>query len=109
MQVDPIKATLKAPGTKRLKVDYDEPPSNFALKFNLRRYILAYPCGGDPNGGRPIFPQCPAPWLRRYPFFFSSAWVGVAAVLLWGFAFRFLKIEAKVPPPPKVRRCRLTL
>ena len=38
MQVDPIKPTLKAPGTVRLKLKYDEPPSNFAFKFKLRRY-----------------------------------------------------------------------
>jgi hypothetical protein len=37
-QVDPIKPTLKAPGTKRLKLKYDEPLSKFAFKFNLRRY-----------------------------------------------------------------------
>ena len=39
MQVVPIKPTLKAPGTKRLKLKYDEALSNFAFKFNLRRYI----------------------------------------------------------------------
>jgi hypothetical protein len=33
--MDPV---LKVPGSKRLKLQYDEPPSNFALKFNLRRY-----------------------------------------------------------------------
>jgi len=38
VQVDPIKPTLKAPGTKRLKLKHDEPLSNFAFKFNLRRY-----------------------------------------------------------------------
>ena len=38
MQVDPIKPTLKAPGTKRLKMKHDEPLSNFAFKLNLRRY-----------------------------------------------------------------------
>ena len=38
MQVDPIKPTLNAPGTKRLKLKYDEPLSNVAFKFNLRRY-----------------------------------------------------------------------
>ena len=38
MQVDPIKPTLKAPGTKRLKLKNDVPLSNFAFKFNLRRY-----------------------------------------------------------------------
>ena len=38
MQVDLMKPTLKAPRTKRLKLKYDEPISNFAFKFNLRRY-----------------------------------------------------------------------
>ena len=41
MQVDdPIKLTLKAPGTKRLTLKCDEPLSNVALIFNLRRYNL---------------------------------------------------------------------
>jgi len=31
---------LKPPGTKRLKPKHDEPPSNFAFTFNLRRYIM---------------------------------------------------------------------
>jgi hypothetical protein len=34
-----MKTVLKAPGTKRLKLKCDEPLSNFAFKFNLRRYI----------------------------------------------------------------------
>ena len=38
MQVDPIKATLKASRNKRSKQKYDEPLSQFAFKFNLRRY-----------------------------------------------------------------------
>jgi hypothetical protein len=29
---------LKAPGTKRLKLDFDDPPSKSAFKFNSRRY-----------------------------------------------------------------------
>ena len=37
-QVDPIKPTLKAPGIELLKLKFDEPLSNFAFKFNLRRY-----------------------------------------------------------------------
>ena len=41
VQIDPIKPTLKAPGTKRLKLNYDEPLSNFAFKFNLRRHNTA--------------------------------------------------------------------
>ena len=38
MQLDPIRPKLKAPGTKRLKLKSDELLSNFAFKFNLRRY-----------------------------------------------------------------------
>jgi hypothetical protein len=41
VQVDPIKPTLKAPGIKLLKLKYDKPLSNFAFKFNLRRYNMA--------------------------------------------------------------------
>jgi len=39
VQVDPTKPTLEAFGTKRLTLKCDEPLSNFAFKFNLRRYI----------------------------------------------------------------------
>ena len=39
-QVKPIKPALKAPGTKRLKLKYDELPSSFAFNFNLRRYSV---------------------------------------------------------------------
>jgi hypothetical protein len=38
VQVVPIKPTLKAHGTKRLNLKYDEVLSSFAFKFNLRRY-----------------------------------------------------------------------
>jgi hypothetical protein len=38
VQVDPIKPTLKAPGTKRLKLKYAVTLSNLGFKFNLRRY-----------------------------------------------------------------------
>jgi hypothetical protein len=40
VQVDPIKPTLKAPGTKRLKLKCHKLLSSFAFKFNLRRYSL---------------------------------------------------------------------
>jgi len=40
-----MKPTLKAPGSKHLKLNYDEPLSNFAFNFNLRRYKLE-PAGG---------------------------------------------------------------
>ena len=38
MQVDPIKPTLKPPGTKRFKLKYDVPLSFFAFKCNSCRY-----------------------------------------------------------------------
>ena len=38
VQVDPTKSTLKAPGIKLLNLKDDKPLSNFAFKFNLRRY-----------------------------------------------------------------------
>jgi hypothetical protein len=40
VQVDPIKPTLKAPGTKRLRLKYEEPLSKVAFSFNLRRFNL---------------------------------------------------------------------
>jgi hypothetical protein len=44
VQVGSIKAVSKAPGTKRLKLNYDELLSSFAFKFNVRRYKLASFC-----------------------------------------------------------------
>jgi len=41
VHVDPIKPTLKAPGTKRLKLKYDSLLSSFGFKFNSRRYTMA--------------------------------------------------------------------
>ena len=38
MQVDPIKPTLKPPGTKHLKLKCEILLSTSAFKFNLRRY-----------------------------------------------------------------------
>ena len=40
MQADPISPTLKAPGTKPLKLQCDMLLSTSAFKFNLRRYDL---------------------------------------------------------------------
>jgi hypothetical protein len=41
VQVEPMKPMLKAPGTERLKLKYDNLVSRFAFKFNLRRYTPA--------------------------------------------------------------------
>ena len=38
VQIDPMKPSLKAHGTKRLQLKFDILLSNFAFKFNLRRY-----------------------------------------------------------------------
>jgi len=40
VHVDPIKPKLKPPGCKLLKLKCDVLLSNFAFKFNLRRYNL---------------------------------------------------------------------
>ena len=40
------KPLLKAPGTKRFKLKYNQPPSKFAFEFNLRCYDqVVYPPG----------------------------------------------------------------
>jgi hypothetical protein len=39
VQNDPIKSTLTAPGTKRLRLKYDGQLSSFAFNSNSRRYI----------------------------------------------------------------------
>jgi hypothetical protein len=44
VQVDPIKSTLKAPGTKCLKRKCHELLSNFAFNFQLRRYNTGGRC-----------------------------------------------------------------
>jgi len=42
LQVDPIKPTLKASGTKRLNLTYHKLLSSLAFKFNLRRYTEGF-------------------------------------------------------------------
>ena len=58
VQVDPMKPTLKPPGTKRLKLKYDELLSNFAFKFNLRRCPMVRSMGrlmeGSMEGPRTV-------------------------------------------------------
>jgi len=68
VQVDPIKPTLNAPGTKRLKLKYNGPPSKFAFKFNLRCYnqaVLREGCLSVRLGGavqvKPMKPVLKAP------------------------------------------------
>ena len=42
MQVNPNQRTFKAPGIEHLKLEYDNPLSKFAFKFNVRRFVMAY-------------------------------------------------------------------
>jgi hypothetical protein len=65
-----MRPTLKPPGCKRLKLNCNIPLSNFAFKFNLRRYNLAAVAG--PGRARALLPAgYKAPW--------SSTTVGVTA------------------------------
>ena len=60
MQLNPTKLTLKALGTDRLKLKYDEPLPNFAFKFSLRRYrVVRRP--GQPPVRRPGLLVLPRP------------------------------------------------
>ena len=45
MQVDPIKPTLKPPGTWRLKLGFYELLRKFDFEFNMRRYTKAAEAG----------------------------------------------------------------
>jgi len=67
-----MQFVLKPPGTKRLKLKYDELPSSFAFSFNLRRCTK----GGHPAvlrwamnelNGTPIdiSEMCEAAWQVR--------------------------------------------
>jgi len=58
VQVDPMKPTLKAPGTKRLKLKCDVLHPNFAFNFKLRRYTGAAG-GARPSGPHPHPLLCP--------------------------------------------------
>ena len=61
VQVDPIKPTLKAPGTKRLKVKYDETAIKYCFEFQLAllhrvRHVRGPPDRhrGSGHPGRPV-------------------------------------------------------
>jgi len=55
VQVDPIEPTLRAPGSKRSKLNEDTLLSSLAFKFKLGRYSLARDCGDMvPNWARTV-------------------------------------------------------
>jgi hypothetical protein len=61
VQVDPIKPTLKALGTKRLKLKSDAALSSFAFEFNLRHYnVGGGKCTAHGGGKRCVEEGCNA-------------------------------------------------
>ena len=65
MQVDPIKPTFKAPGSKRLKLEHENPVPNFAFNFNLRRYKEAQEQQMNQNMYAQLLPAAlPAPGME---------------------------------------------
>ena len=70
MQVDPIKPTLEAPGTKHLKLQCDEPFSSFAFKFNMRHNIEV-----DIDDAAQAVTLEVGPDLGDFPGFWKSLWV----------------------------------
>ena len=121
VQVGPIKTTLKALGTKCLKLNGDEPLPNFAFKFNLRRCILLVEptdqtatatAADDPEVGRCRFtlsnPRLTAPVNKRLKLEYGEP--------LSSFAFKFYlgrytegEMLRAVKALNEVGRCRLTL
>jgi len=62
VQADPIKPTLKPPGTKRVKLEYDGLLSSFGFKFDLRRYTKPSPSFALTSSSAQPSPSCaPAP------------------------------------------------
>ena len=80
MQVDPIKPTLKAPGSKRLKLIYDKPLSNVAFNFNLRRYIKRLLLGFFGSLGRLPLDEDARIYLT------TKVWPGGSRSMWWGLA-----------------------
>jgi len=56
LQVDPIKSSLNAPGTRRFTLKCIEPLSSFAFNFNLRRYNEDHEGGAHRDSGMHVSP-----------------------------------------------------
>ena len=50
VQVEPMTPVLNAPGTKLLKLKYDDLLSGFAINVNLCRYTTEYIMDFEPDG-----------------------------------------------------------
>jgi hypothetical protein len=57
VRVAPFKSTLKEPGIKLLKLNYDKPHQRNAFKFNLRRYIEDVADAGKKAPAAPVLSQ----------------------------------------------------
>jgi len=83
VQVDPIKPTLKPPGTKRLKLKRDILLSKSAFKFSLRRYNK----GG--GGALSTCDHCDFPNTKcngaKTSMVSDSRWINTTSRLQWGF------------------------
>ena len=55
MQVDPIKPTLNAPVSKRLKLEFPRSVSSFAFDFNLRRFTEVVMSNGGYTGAMDVW------------------------------------------------------
>jgi ABC-type thiamine transport system ATPase subunit len=64
VQIEPINPKLKLPRTKRSKLKYDEPLSNFAFKFNMRCYTMVV---GSTGGGKSVIINTLAGWSLTIP------------------------------------------
>jgi len=93
VQVDPIKPTLKAPGSKKLILKHDQLVSNLGFDFNLRRFNVASLLADGTRLARPasllqVWQQPRRHRTRLFRFASGDVGDGVHA---------------------SVRRCRLTL
>ena len=71
VQEDPIKPTLKAPGTKRLKVKCEKLLSIFSFNLSLRRYS---------KGRRDLFDIIQSTGKRKPGDVSGDSWIGNAKV-----------------------------
>jgi len=85
VQVYPImKPKLNPPGIKRLRLIHDDPLSNFASNFNLRRYKE------DPSGSYDVAAQFPEK-LREL----QRLWMEVRRCREADFGFRYIASRAE--------------
>ena len=93
VQLDPMKVTVKAPGSKRLKLKCEELLSNVAFNFNLLRYTAVIA-----NAGQAPVPEPPVPVAIGVPF------NALGSPGRGGYENK-LSTDVESPPPPPPRVC----